>query len=57
MEFDKELGPQKGSWKGGILGTGIDMEPGEKHIDAMKRFCSMQHREKHNARYQVEFIE
>lgn len=39
IEYDNEVGKKKGSWKGGILGTGIDMEPGELHKDAFTRHC------------------
>jgi hypothetical protein len=40
VEFDKEVGYEKGSWKGGLMGTGIDLEPGELHESAMRRFCA-----------------
>jgi hypothetical protein len=39
IEFSKEVGPKKGSWKGGTLGHGIEMLPGEKHVAAFKRYC------------------
>lgn len=39
MRFSKEVGPRKGSWKGGIIGHGIDMLPGELHEDAFRRYC------------------
>lgn len=39
IEFDKEVGYEKGSWKGGLMGTGIEMLPGELHEDAFRRFC------------------
>lgn len=39
IDFEKEVGPEKGSWKGGLMGTGIDMLPGELHEDAFRRFC------------------
>lgn len=40
IEFSKETGPKKGSWKGGTIGHGIDMLPGELHEDAFKRYCA-----------------
>lgn len=43
IEFSSETGPRKGSWKGGTLGHGIDMLPGELHEAAFRRYC-----EKHN---------
>lgn len=40
IEFSKETGSRKGSWKGGTLGTGIDMLPGELHEAAFRRYCA-----------------
>jgi hypothetical protein len=40
IEFSKETGPKKGSWKGGVMGTGIDMLPGELHESAFRRYCA-----------------
>lgn len=40
IEFNKETGTRKGSWKGGTLGHGIDMLPGELHEAAFRRYCS-----------------
>lgn len=39
INFDKETGRRKGSWKGGTLGCGIDMEPRELHRSAFQRYC------------------
>ena len=39
LSFNKEVGPKKGSWKGGTIGHGIDMEPGELHEAAFRRYC------------------
>lgn len=39
ISFDKEVGTEKGSWKGGLMGTGIEMLPGELHEAAFRRFC------------------
>lgn len=55
IEFDKETGPEKGSWKGGTLGTGIEMQPGELHEEAFKRYCAEEHRSKYQ-RYRVTFV-
>lgn len=41
--FDKELGTGKNSYKGGILGTSIDMLAGETMLDTFLRFAK-----KHN---------
>lgn len=37
--FSAEVGPEKGSWKGGTLGHGIDMLPGETPEQAFRRYC------------------
>lgn len=55
MNFDKEVGTEKGSWKGGIVGTGIEMNAGESHIDAFKRFCDLDHKDK-GRNYRLKFI-
>jgi hypothetical protein len=47
FQFDQEVGPDKSSWKGGTIGSGIDMLPGESAIDAFKRWCAMPHRSKY----------
>ncbi|RUW04030.1 hypothetical protein [Mesorhizobium sp. M1A.F.Ca.IN.020.04.1.1] len=39
IEFSGETGERKGSWKGGTLGTGIDMTSGELHESAFRRYC------------------
>lgn len=39
ISFDKETGPRKGSWKGGTMGCGIDMNQGELHEAAFRRYC------------------
>ncbi len=43
LKFDKEVGSEKGSWKGGIMRHGIDMLPGELHEQAFRRYCDMNH--------------
>lgn len=40
IQFSGETGKRKGSWKGGTLGHGIAMFPGELHAEAFKRYCS-----------------
>lgn len=56
IEFDKEVGPDKGSWKGGLIGTSIEMLPGELHEAAFRRYCEQEHRSKYAA-YRVKFME
>jgi len=38
IEFSEEVGPRKGSWKGGILGTSCEILPGESPLDALRRY-------------------
>lgn len=40
LEFTKEVGKRKGSWKGGTLGHAIVMKPGEMHEAAFRRYCA-----------------
>lgn len=55
IEFSNEVGPEKGSWKGGTMGTSINMLPGELHEDAFRRYCQEEHRSKYR-RFRVTFI-
>ena len=56
ITFDREVGPEKGSWKGGLIGTGIDMLPGELHEAAFRRYCEQEHRSK-NGRHRINLVE
>lgn len=40
IQFSKETGERKGSWKGGTLGHSIEMLPGELHEAAFRRYCN-----------------
>lgn len=40
LAFSSEVGKSKGSWKGGTIGHGIDMVPGELHEAAFRRYCA-----------------
>jgi hypothetical protein len=55
INFSRETGPEKGSWKGGVCGTGIDMLPGELHEAAFRRYCDDEHRSKYR-KYRVTFV-
>lgn len=47
IQFSEEVGPEKGSWKGGTVGHSIDMLPGELHEQAFRRYCEKEHRSKY----------
>lgn len=55
IAFSEEVGPEKGSWKGGTLGHGIDMLPGELHEAAFKRYCTLEHRAKYQ-KFRLSYI-
>jgi hypothetical protein len=55
LEFSAEVGPEKGSWKGGTLGHGTDMQPGETAEEAFRRYCEQEHRSKHR-RFRIKFV-
>jgi len=55
IEFSSETGREKGSWKGGTVGTGIDMLPGELHESAFRRYCDQSHRSK-SGTYRVRYV-
>ena len=37
VDFDKEVGKKKGSWKGGVLGCGYEMKKGETPLQCLQR--------------------
>lgn len=37
VEFDREIGERAGSWKGGCIGCGYDMRPGETPEQTLRR--------------------
>ena len=37
VEFSEEVGEGRGSWKGGTLGCGYEMKPGESALDCLRR--------------------
>lgn len=55
LDFSKEVGPEKGSWKGGTTGHSIEMLPGELHEAAFRRYCEQEHSSKHQ-RFKITFI-
>jgi len=55
IKFSEEVGPEKGSWKGGTTGHGIEMLPGELHEAAFRRYCAGEHRSKYGA-FRITFV-
>jgi len=53
--FSAEVGRGKGGWKGGVRGTGTDMEPGETPESAFRRYCEREHRSR-DGNYVLTFI-
>jgi hypothetical protein len=41
IQFSKETGSEKGSWKGGTVGHSINMLPSELHEEAFIRYCGL----------------
>ena len=56
ISFSAEVGPRKGSWKGGTVGHGIDMLPGENHESAFRRYCKKGYKARDNKTYPLTFI-
>lgn len=46
IQFSKETGKRKNSFKGGTIGHSIEMLPGELHEEAFRRYCI-----EHNTKY------
>lgn len=55
LNFVSEVGREKGSWKGGVMGTSIDMLPGETAEAAFRRYCDQEHRAK-SGWYRITFV-
>lgn len=54
IEFNKETGPDKGSWKGGTTGMSFDATNYKNHYDAIRAFCDETHRSK-SGRYKMQY--
>ena len=48
IDFNKEVGYEKGSWKGGTTGHSVDIENGESPLEAFKRYGSSEDRYKNH---------
>lgn len=56
LQFSAEVGLEKGSWKGGTIGHGIEMLPGETPGAAFMRYCQKEHDARHGKKYRIRFI-
>lgn len=56
IDFSEEVGPEKGSWKGGMMGHGIDMLKDETPIEAFKRYCNLEKCAKYSEKYKIKFL-
>lgn len=56
IRFKAEVGPEKGSWKGGMTGHSIEMLPGETQESAMRRYCDQEQRSKYR-KYRITFAD
>lgn len=56
LNFSSEVGPEKGSWKGGMLGHAINMLSGELHEEAFRRYCDEEQSARHGRKYRITYI-
>ena len=56
LQFSAEVGPEKGSWKGGTTGHGIEMLDGETPRQAFERYCANEHDARHGQKFRIRFI-
>lgn len=56
LKFSAEVGPEKGSWKGGTTGHGIDMLKGETPRQAFERYCEKNHDARHGRKFRIRFV-
>lgn len=56
IHFSAEVGPEKGSWKGGTTGHGTDMLPKETPADAFKRYCDKEHDARQGRKFRIRFV-
>lgn len=56
LQFSAEVGPEKGSWKGGTTRHGIEMKRWETSFDAFVRYCGMEHDARSGRKYKIRFV-
>ncbi len=55
IDFSNEVGPEKGSWKGGTIGHSIEMLADETPEQAFRRYCENEHRSK-SRKYKIQLV-
>lgn len=55
IQFSAEVGREKGSYKGGTLGHGIEMLAGETPRQAFERYCAQEHSSR-NGKFKLRFV-
>lgn len=55
LKFSAEVGPEKGSWKGGTIGHGIEMLKDENPEQAFRRYCQKEQSRK-GRKFNLRFI-
>lgn len=56
LSFSAEVGPEKGSWKGGTTGHGIEMLPAETPRQAFERYCAKEHDARYGRKFRLRFV-
>lgn len=56
IKFNSEVGPDKGSWKGGTTGHGIEMLPSETTRQAFQRYCAKEQEARYGKKFKLKFI-
>lgn len=55
IRFNKEIGKDKGTWKGGLIGHSLEVIPGELHEQVFRRYCEQKVRSR-NGKSKIKFI-
>lgn len=55
ITFEKEVGPSKGSWKGGLIAHSIELQPNETPLNAFTRYCEQEHSSR-DGRYRLKIL-
>jgi hypothetical protein len=55
IDLNAELGHEKGSWKGGMTGTSIEINEHDTYKSAIKKFCNKEQSDK-SGKYKLTYI-